>query len=373
MRISSTQISMYQQCPRKYQLWYKKGFRPKVGKGALLFGSAIDRSLNHLLQTRNLQEAQAIFLKEITTQDINKVGTFLPKATNVVYAESDFDYELLTPEDIQKYIDTKIEFGLDSTDTMESDIKFILKKKGTSGFDSLEEVEKRLYSIANWLGLRAKGRIMIDSYYTKVMPKIKNVLAVQKQGILKNETGDEIVLYLDMIVELHDGTRWLMDNKTSARDYAKDSPMKSQQLIIYYHSEKAEYNLKGVGFYVMYKQITKNRVKICSKCSHDGSGASHRSCPVVPDGGKKKDRCNGTWNESISPECRIDILMNEVPEGAENLVMETCDQAREGIQKEAFGPNLNACGDINSDWRCPMYNKCWKNDGSDLIKTNVYL
>jgi hypothetical protein len=70
----------------------------------------------------------------------------------------------------------------------------------------------------------------------------------------------------------------------------------------------------------------------------------------------------------MNPECDIDVILNTVPQSAENLVMETFDRANEGINKEIFSPNLFACGDSDSQYRCQFYNKCWNNTEKDLVK-----
>jgi len=64
------------------------------------------------------------------------------------------------------------------------------------------------------------------------------------------------------------------------------------------------------------------------------------------------------------PEARIETILNKVTEQAENLVLETFDEANEGIKKGAFGPNLLAC---NNGYKCQFYDYCWKGDDKDLV------
>lgn len=54
-RLSFSQVRLYQDCGRRYELHYVEGWREKYAHSALLFGSAIDESLNTLLDTRDLQ------------------------------------------------------------------------------------------------------------------------------------------------------------------------------------------------------------------------------------------------------------------------------------------------------------------------------
>jgi hypothetical protein len=88
-------INQYSTCARKYDYHYNKKLRSKVVSGALLFGSAIDLALNHLLLTRNLEESYSVFEKAWRFQEINRVGENLQNSTNVVYAKKDWDANLV--------------------------------------------------------------------------------------------------------------------------------------------------------------------------------------------------------------------------------------------------------------------------------------
>lgn len=353
---------MYTECPRKYYYHYKERLRSKEYKSFFLYGSAIDMALNHLLETKNLKEAIAKFDKSFRYNFINNVGTYMPEATNVVYAKGDFDEELLKDEDIEKYKELMGKLALWPETPIKDTYKSLIDQKAEKGFWKLTEDQRKLYSTINWLALRRKGHVMIESYYKKIIPRIKEVIKVQGRTKLTNTDGDSLIGILDLIIRWEDGKIYLMDNKTSARDYADDSAARSQQLIGYYHSVQEEYDLDGIGYFVMYKNILKNRVKICSSCGKDGSGQRHKTCDAVIEG----SRCGAPWNESISPECDIEVIVDKVSQAAEDLVLETFDRANEGIKNEHFGPNLNACG--SGDFRCPYFNKCWKGTNDELIQ-----
>lgn len=364
IKLSHSSCRMYTECPRKFKYWYVDRLRPKVIHGALLYGSAIDHSLNHLLETKNLEEAKNIFDKAFRFQPINNEPTYLPETDKIVYSYRDFDAELLTEEDYYEYDKVKEKLtGESPKTTLLSDFNYLQNMKKEKGLDAFSYVEKVLYNLANWLCLRRKGHVMLQSYTKKVLPKIKQVLAIQKRSTLTNEEGDEVTYILDLAVEWEDGKRYLLDNKTSAMEYDKDSAMKSQQLVLYYHAEKEELKLDAVGFIVMYKTIMKNRVKICKKCNNDGSGTRFKTCNNIL---SDESRCNGEWDEKINPECDIDIILNPVPSAIESLVIETFDEANNGIKKQTFGPNLNACG--NDSFKCVYYEKCYYGKDEGLIK-----
>lgn len=353
-RISHSAVRLFSQCGRRYQLHYLERMRPTTISGALLFGSAIDSALNDLLLNKNVAQAKKIFDATFEHQPINNVRTSLPMATNVVYAKTDFDIELI-PEAFQ----IKIQPEYDR----------ILESKQKSGFDSLPDEDKRNYAYYNWLSMHRKGHVMIETYAAEILPQIKEVLAIQKNLSLKNDVGDEVIGVIDLIVEWKDDKRYILDNKTSTRDYEADSAMRSQQLLLYHHACKEEYKIDGgIGFIVLYKQLQKNRKKICSVCGFDGSGARHKTCSAqrartsdYPPG-----RCNGEWKETIDPKARIEVILNQAPEAAEDLVLSAFDIANEGIKKGVFAPNLQACG--TGEWSCPYKKACWEGKSDDLIK-----
>lgn len=361
-KLSHSQIRLYNECPKKYKLHYKDRLRPKTTTGALIFGSAIDKALNHLLETSNLEESQQIFTKSFSFQEINGKVEHVPTCEYIVYAESDFDSELLNSSDKEEYLKYKHKFNSEDLDSIETDIKQLKFLKKDKGFLNLSIQERKLYAFGHWLSMNRKGIAMIDSYSKEILPKIKKVLAVQKPISTKNDQGDEVAGFLDLVVTWEDGKNYLLDNKTSTKEYEKTSPMRSQQLVLYYHIEKEQYNLHGAGFIVLYKHLIKNKTKVCTSCSFDGSGTAFKTCNNIIE----NKRCGGEWEIRINPKAKIEVILNEIPQASEDLVIETFDLANEAIKSAHFNPNLNAC--INGALVCPYFNYCWKGDSSDLVK-----
>lgn len=361
-RLSFSAISTYTTCGEKYRLRYKQGLRSKFFHAALAYGSAVDLSLNKLLTTKDLAEAIKEFDKTWNAQYVNKKYVTLAKFPDLVYAESDYDEELLQEEDLDVLKAELLNSENLGQDSSSSYFEKIKEKKSKIGWENVPDGEKEFYNYANWLCMRRKGHIMLESYNKKIMPQIKEVLAVQKEQYLENESGDKVVQYLDLIVEWNDGRRILMDNKTSAKDYEEDQASRSPQLISYFAGAKEEYKLDAVGFLVLKKQILKNKIKICSLCGNDGSGERHKTCASDnPDTGK---RCNGTWNIKLNPECYIQVIINNVAPAAETLVLETFDEANSGIKNNVFHKNLGAC---KTGFQCEYFKKCWQGDNSELV------
>lgn len=362
-KLSHSSVRLFTECPRKFFYHYVQRLRGKNIHGALLYGSSIDLALNHLLETKDLNASIKIFDKSFNNQFINNVPTYLPLATNVVYSVKDFDADLLKEEDHDYYRKVQLELGYKGESQAE-ELKKLVELKKQVGFGKFTKEQKQIYNLINWLSLRRKGHVMLQSYAIKVLPRIKKVIAVQKKSELLNDQGDSVVYIIDLIVEWEDGKIYLMDNKTSSIDYEDDSAMKSQQLVLYYHAEKEENKLDGVGFIVLNKNILKNRVKICSKCGFDGSSTRHKTC----NNEIEENRCGGEWKETISPECFIKVIINKVPPATEDLVLETFDGANTAIKTGNFPPNLNACG--NSNFLCTYYRKCHYGDDEDLVYLN---
>ena len=191
----------------------------------------------------------------------------IPENPLIRYADADFDRDLLQEEDLLYINERADQLGFHS-DGLEL-FKQIADKKKQVGYDKLEDREIKLFNLINWLSLKRKAPIMIESYKNVVMPRIKAVHDVQKYIKIENNIGDTVIGYVDLIVDYEhtDGKVYkiIADNKTSTMDYARDSVVKSQQLTIYAIAE----NISHAAFFVIKKQIQKNRVKKCNKCGFD--------------------------------------------------------------------------------------------------------
>lgn len=194
-RLSHTAINMYNNCSLCYKLHYIKGVRPKKVKSYFVFGGVIDKALNKLLLTGSYHEA----IKEL----LDEWGK--------VARENDIEYS-----------------------------------KG----DLVEGLD-------GWHSLYHKAEILVNEYVKQVLPKVKRVIAIQEPVSLKNSDGDEIVGFLDIVVEWEDGKTYLLDHKTSSVKYAENSAKESPQLALYHYIAKDKYKIDGVGYIVMPKKLRK--------------------------------------------------------------------------------------------------------------------
>lgn len=290
------------ECSFCYYLHYIERIRPVKGKSSLLFGGAIDAALNDLLINRDLDRALKIFYERWDEFEINGVKHKAPAIDFVKYAKSDVDEELL------EYYGHRPD---------------------------------QLVSPA-WVCLRHKGSLFLHQYYRDVLPKIKEVIAVQEPVSLSNDEGDEISGFLDLIVVWEDGKTYLLDNKSSSVKYEENSAKLGQQLPLYYYMIKEKYKLDGIGYIVLSKKINKNRKKICSVCQFDGSETRHKTCNnyVMSYVANGTDgaliRCGGDWIETIHPSVDIQYVLNQVDEADENRVIEKFDEINYNITNGFF-------------------------------------
>ena len=359
--LSHSQIGRYQMCPKSYEYHYIHKIRPKVHSAALVFGSAIDNALNVIL-TGGQESAEDLFEQSFRWSKINNVDTYIPTCTDLVYANSDFDSDLLTEEDYTHIKEqSKKGFVIEHADYLElySQLKELKQKKG---FLSLGVDQKVTYNLLNWLSLYRKGLLMLSAYRKKVMPKIEKVHEVQKKVVLQNNVGDEIVGYVDLIADIKGIGTVILDNKTSSMEYDENAVLTSPQLTLYMHILEQEYNTRKAGYIVMRKSVIKNRKKVCTKCGYDGSGGRHKTCDAIVEG----KRCNGEWKETIDPDIHIQFITDEIPQQTEDIVMENIDNTNEAIKHGVFTRNFNSCQNFYGSV-CPYFGKCFKGNDEGLV------
>lgn len=334
MKLSHSACQKYLACPRMYKLHYIDKLRPNYSSSALLFGDAIDKAINELLlKTGN--DPYEVFIKHWTQAQINKVDTFLPTATNIIYANKDFDASLLTQEDYAE-VDRRVKSGEVKTFVYED----LAKKKKNMSWDKMSEDEKKYYNLMNWLVMKNKAKYFIDAYEKQVIPKIKKVHKIQHPISISNGE-DEVTGFIDIVAEIEDYEGLvIIDNKTSSREYDWDAVQKSPQLALYQYAAE-EFNSQYAGFVVMIKNLEKNKVKICTKCGNDGSKSRAKTC----DAEVGTTRCHGEWKETTKPEAKIQIIINKIDTQFKELVIENFDEVTKAVKAEVFPMNLERCYD----------------------------
>jgi hypothetical protein len=362
-RLSHSQCSKYQLCPQAYDYHYNKKIRPSVHSAALSFGSAFDEAINIMLLNKP-GSPEEVFLEKFTNGDINGKTEYLPTHPKLVYANADFDADLLSEDDF-----TTLGGIYEENPSKESIVERVLElknKKSTSGLPSFSDEERTFFNLANWLVLKNKGLMMIDAYRQQVMPKFTKIHAVQVPANLKNSEGDSIIGYIDVIADIEGYGTVIIDNKTSSMLYEQDSVVTSPQLSLYVHMEGDKYNTRKAGYIVLLKQVVKNKHKICSVCGNNGTGRMHKSCDAIIE----KKRCGGKWNETINPKINIQIIVDEIPHKTEEIVIDNYDNINQAIKNGVYTKNFNSCKN-HFGGNCPYIKLCFKDSMDGLVDVNV--
>lgn len=353
-RLSHSAVNKYLTCPTMYDLHYNKRLRPKTVGSALPFGIAVDVGVTAL--ANGDKDYINKFYNSWTYQSINDEPQDLPLCTKVIYSNGDTDLELLNEDDEWQI---SVPFGEDWKNWFSD----LIKKKRDIGFNNFTEDEKGLYNLVNWFCLKAKGVLMLEAVRIKVMPLITKVLGTQVEVTLSNGQGDTIIGYADLVANCIGYDKpIILDWKTSSVNYEENSVLESPQLALYVHSLSDKFeDTRTAGFIVLHKRIKKNRLKTCIKCGANGSDTRHKTCNQNIDG----KRCEGEFNVVISPEVKVQIIIDDIIETTETLTIDNFDNINEAIKREEFPRNEASC--INVYGKCAYYNLCHSNDSSDLI------
>lgn len=210
MRLSYSSTETYMSCPYKWYNHYLRKLRPKEeNRSSLAFGSSVDFALNHLLETRNLQESLDKFIQSWNIHENN---------IDIIYTKSDLEEHLLIED----------QMNLSTRDK-------------------------------SWISLQQKGLILVEEFNNQVMSDLSEVIKVQIDETINNELGDQLVIKTDFI-GIYKGKRILFDNKTSSVKYDSNSVKKSHQLAIYYNALQEEYKLEAAGYIVLPKKINKRKL-----------------------------------------------------------------------------------------------------------------
>lgn len=208
--------------------------------------------------------------------------------------------------------------------------------------------------------------MLLQVYKEQLLPKFKKVLAIQKQVELKNDDGDSIIGYVDLIAELHDGRIAVIDNKTAGREYDLDAVTKSPQLSLYKTilNSGDEFNVDVAAFAVLIKQLNKNVKKTCMSCDFKADkGSTHKTCYNEIN----KKRCGGDWKREIEFEGRSQFLLDEIPEAVQEMVLENINVINHSIKNDIYPRNFNNCK-TKYGTLCPYFQKCWYGKEDDLIQ-----
>jgi len=294
LQLSYSAATKYNMSPRAYYLHYVLRLREKNLSSPLFFGAALDEGLNALLsakrdgRTVSVPEAQEVFTNTWRTARVNDKDVDLSQPGVIKYSKADFDAFILTDED-----KAELEVGV--------------KDPG-------------------WISLRRKGLMMIEAYAEQVIPRIREVLFVQKDIKLSNEEGDSFVGFIDFCAVWEDGRTVIFDNKSSSIKYTETSAKESQQLATYFEATRDDLKVDAVGYVVLPKKFRKQKL------------------PIIP----------------------IGVIIGDVDEKVVDETFEMYDNALTGIKMGEFPCTRHIEGGCcDAPWGC-TYRRYCESNGQDL-------
>lgn len=277
INVSYSALECFEQCSEKYRLRYEERLSSEKIPSPLFFGTAIDAAVELLLLKKkvNLTEkeldlllnenAYSIFDKTMREQN----GQLLERNPLCEYFYSDFDSNILTPEDFNAL--TKAYPSIEDWEDFFTYCKKYIKTHG-----ELKPGSKIAFNNLCWLSLYRKGEMMLKAYERDILPEISEVFDIQKEIELINDSGDKLRGKIDFIASFKDDptVRYLVDNKTSSEAYKNDSVANSTQLAIYCEAEACD---RG-AYAVMEKKMRLKEPKARTQLIKD----------IVPDDQKQK-------------------------------------------------------------------------------------
>lgn len=364
IRTSFSQNSSYKSCPKFWDWNYNQKLRSPIEGASTYFGSAVDFAVMHLLENGLQSNYMKLFHDNWKQSSFNNKTYPIFDNPNIAFSNADFDEYVLKSEDHQVLMDWAVELGLTNLGTTGVEIQKEVTKIKKNPYIKTSANQLVFFNRASWLSLNNKGRILIEAFVEQFYPKIKKVLATQKQSsILDSQTGDSIVAMVDMIVELEGYDKpIILDLKTASQPYTQEHIDLTEQLTLYLALEGSTHQTDLVGYVVLCKNIQKEEVATCNNCGYI-KDSRHQTCNSIVN----NERCGGTWKvtKKLKPEVQL-LTQRKTQDQIQDLFKDYSNiihAMKEGIVYK----NTDKC----ENWyggRCPYYNACHKQDTTGLIK-----
>lgn len=368
IKLSHSSKNTYLQCPTKYKFHYIDNLRPVTLSSALVFGSAIDNSLNTLLENKDNPEALKMSIEAFNRnweQGENSLRQVvdMPLNPDLKYSKYDQDPDLLEKSDwaeLFKYdsnfFDTKSQ-----VENLMSEVDWL----------DIAEDKRRIYNYYNWLCLKKKAELLLTAYHKEILPNFKSILAVQKKVELIDEAGNNLNGIIDFVAELQDGRIAIVDNKTTSTEYEEDSVSSSEQLATYQAilnifaadpENDWKYPIEACAYAVMSKKLTKDITKTCKLCG-EKNNSTHKTCNNVIN----EVRCNGEFEKDKKFKVKTQFIVGTIDEDFEHSVIENASTVKSCIELGLFPKNYSSCKNQFGS-PCPFLNVCHGKDMKGIVK-----
>lgn len=367
---------MWLSCGERYRLHYIQKWRPVTLSSPLVFGSAIDSALNILLETRDLKLTLEVFDKNFE-QGTNSLYELvdLPLNPNLKYSKWDFDADLLEKADWRELFKYDGKFF----ETKEKVDELLAAK---TPWLEIPEENRMVLNYASWLCMSRKGKMLLEAYYNKILPNIKEVLTVQMTVNLLDGDGNDLNGVIDAVVRLQDGRVCVLDNKTTSTEYELDSVAGSEQLAKYVailnikaadSEDPWEHSIDCAAYAVMSKKLIKDITRTCASCGHIADSKA-KTCDQeleVPGklvkGVQATKRCGGEWIKDKKFEVNTQFIVDIISREFQDSVLENAVTVKSCIEMGLFPKNYSACESMYGS-PCQFIGLCHKGKTDGLIK-----
>ncbi len=368
IKLSHSSKNTYLQCGEKYRLHYLEKYRPVTLSSALVFGSAIDNSLNVMLENKDNPEILKMTIETFNRnweQGENSLRQVvdMPLNPDIKYSKYDQDPDLLEKSDWaelfkydKSFFETKSEI-----ETLMSEVDWV----------DISEEKRRIYNYYNWLCLKKKAELLLTAYYNDILPNFKTIIAVQKKVELIDEAGNNLNGVIDFVAELQDGRIAIVDNKTTSTEYEEDAVATSEQLATYQailnifaHDTDNDWKheIKACAYAVMSKKLIKDVKKVCKSCGKENT-STHKTCDNVVNG----SRCNGEFEKTKSFKVKTQFIPGTINEEFEHAVIENATTVKSCIEMGLFPKNYSSCENQFGS-PCPFIHLCHGKNPKGLVK-----
>lgn len=289
---------------------------------------------------------------------------------SISYGHKDLDVDLLEPKDyieLENWAKQGNLLPLSATPTNQDliDLYKTASKAKSNPYIKMTTDQLLYFNRCSWLGLKRKGKLLLNAFHTQFYPKIKKVHAVQKRADLKdNNTGDSLTGFVDMVVDLDGYDKpVILDLKTSSMPYDQHKLDVSPQLTLYAAMIAQEYQTDLVGYVVLNKNIFKDEVSTCTTCGHIKDGR-HTTCNATKADGT---RCGGQWNHSKIPNPQVQVMVAKKTQAQINDQLTDYSNIIVAMKNNVIWKNTEHC-ENHFGARCPFYNYCHNNGDMTGLK-----
>ena len=238
MQTSFSKSGMYISCPKAW--WWNCDMKleaPEMG-ASLYFGLAMDSAVTEML--KGSPDWLINFYDKWNKAYSFGQSTKIFDNPDVMYAHKDFDIHVLEDKDIVtvdlwakelNFIQPTVTLNRNDVSSMHG----TLSKKKKNPYIKISNDELKMFNRLSWISMKRKGKILLNAFHTQFYPKIKKVLATQERATIPDpHTGDSIVGYVDMILEIEGYSKPIIfDLKTAGQFYRQEEIDLTQQLTLY--------------------------------------------------------------------------------------------------------------------------------------------